>query len=555
MTTENQVDKVTATGDGSARTFSFSPIKIFADTELAVVTTVTATGVETIRTLGTGTTNFSQSIAAADFPSTGSITFPATLGTALPSTETITTKRIPKLEQQTNLESQGGYDPQVQEDQFDKIVHMIIHLQEELDRCIKLTVSDTFSGAADLERTASQFLRWNAAADGVDAVAVATTTGSASDVAPQDVSVSAAAAGSNAPYSRDDHVHLLPTTVPRLATENIYTESQIWFKGADVASTTTMTLGAGNEFDITGTTAITSIVSIGIGTLILLHFDGVLTFTHHATNLVCPGGEDIITYAGMELLLYEYATTDWRVVDPTNMALYRHQTDDLTAKVTWFADFLNGVVDADFSSTRGSDNTGEVATIVSNTAGGEITIKSATADTGTHSAVCTTLTLDTLNWRADQGGLVMEARLKIDDISEAVIFVGFTDVISTTVELPIFKTLGADTIDSDAADACGIGYDIDGTTDEWYHAGVDTDTDTAATHSGSAPVDDTYVILRVEVSSAGAVRGYVDGVAIGAATASSVTPTVALTPIIVIGNRSANQVIATIDYFWVQANR
>ena len=81
-------------------------------------------------------------------------------------------------------------------------------------------------------------------------------------------------------------------------------------------------------------------------------------------------------------------------------------------------------------------------------------------------------------------------------------------MISTTVELPIFKASGTDNIDSDATDACGVAYDIDGTTDEFFQGGVDSDTDTAATHSGSAPSDNTFVTIRVEVSAAGAVEGF-----------------------------------------------
>jgi len=37
--------------------------------------------------------------------------------------------------------------------------------------------------------------------------------------------------------------------------------------------------------------------------------------------------------------------------------------------------------------------------------------------------------------------------------------------------------------------------------------------------------------------------------------AAAVTATTALTPAIVVANRSANQVIATIDYIWIAQNR
>ena len=86
-----------------------------------------------------------------------------------------------------------------------------------------------------------------------------------------------------------------------------------WAKGADVASANALTLGTdGNYFDITGTTAITSIGTLGIGTVIKLHFDGALTLTHHATDLVLPSGANITTAAGDEAEFIEYASGDWR---------------------------------------------------------------------------------------------------------------------------------------------------------------------------------------------------------------------------------------------------
>lgn len=86
-----------------------------------------------------------------------------------------------------------------------------------------------------------------------------------------------------------------------------------WSKGADVASAAALTLGTdGNYFDITGTTAITSIGSLGIGTVVKLHFDGVLTLTHNATDLILPGAANITTAAGDEAEFIEYASGDWR---------------------------------------------------------------------------------------------------------------------------------------------------------------------------------------------------------------------------------------------------
>lgn len=89
-----------------------------------------------------------------------------------------------------------------------------------------------------------------------------------------------------------------------------------WVKGADIASAAALSPGAdGNAFDVTGTIAITSINTIGIGALILLHFDGILTLTHHATDLVLPNGNNITTVAGGEGMLYEYDVGKWRCIN------------------------------------------------------------------------------------------------------------------------------------------------------------------------------------------------------------------------------------------------
>ncbi|MGB2265195.1 MAG: hypothetical protein ACPH3C_08415, partial [Glaciecola sp.] len=86
-----------------------------------------------------------------------------------------------------------------------------------------------------------------------------------------------------------------------------------WSKGADVASAASLTLGTdGNYFDITGTTTITSIATLAVGTEVKLHFDAALTLTHNATDLILPGGANVTTAAGDEFTFVEYAAGDWR---------------------------------------------------------------------------------------------------------------------------------------------------------------------------------------------------------------------------------------------------
>lgn len=100
--------------------------------------------------------------------------------------------------------------------------------------------------------------------------------------------------------------------------KNVFTKTQVWAKGADVASNAALTVGTdGNYFDVTGTTTITSIATVGVGAVIKLHFDGALTLTHNATDLVLPGGANITTAAGDEAEFVEYALGDWRCTSYT----------------------------------------------------------------------------------------------------------------------------------------------------------------------------------------------------------------------------------------------
>ena len=86
-------------------------------------------------------------------------------------------------------------------------------------------------------------------------------------------------------------------------------------QGADIVSASALPVLADGLFnDVTGTTGITSINTLGVGVMKILQFDAAVTLTHHATNLVLPAGVNITTVAGQVLTFYEYAAGDWRLV-------------------------------------------------------------------------------------------------------------------------------------------------------------------------------------------------------------------------------------------------
>jgi len=185
MTVTSQTTKVTATGNSSARSFSFSPLVIFASTDITVTTTVTATGAET--TINEGSTSSTYSVDITTYPATGSISYPASGGTLLPSTETITIKRVLTLEQQTDLNNQGAYSATVQEDQFDKLLMIDLQQQEIIDRSFAFPLTYTGSASAELPTpSANSYLKWNS-----DATALVNTTGASAVFTVPDGSASA----------------------------------------------------------------------------------------------------------------------------------------------------------------------------------------------------------------------------------------------------------------------------------------------------------------------------------------------------------------------------
>ncbi len=74
----------------------------------------------------------------------------------------------------------------------------------------------------------------------------------------------------------------------------------LWQRGADIASSGTLSLpaGGGGVYNITGTTTITGIGSAQGGRCIKVKFAGALTLTHNGTSFILPGAANITSVAG-----------------------------------------------------------------------------------------------------------------------------------------------------------------------------------------------------------------------------------------------------------------
>lgn len=88
-------------------------------------------------------------------------------------------------------------------------------------------------------------------------------------------------------------------------------------KGSDIASSTVPALGAteGLMHDITGTAAITGFDTVRAGILKVVKFEGILTLTHNATNLILPSAANITTAVGDTAIFFSEGSGNWRCVD------------------------------------------------------------------------------------------------------------------------------------------------------------------------------------------------------------------------------------------------
>ena len=150
-----------------------------------------------------------------------------------------------------------------------------------------------------------------------------------------------AAIGTSTSYARADHVHPVQTTITGNAatattlqtartisgvsfngSANIEIEDRLGTAIASAATITVGTRGLGDYIHITGTTTITSLgTAAAAGIRRTLIFDGVLTLTHNATSLICPGAANIVTVAGTIIEVVAETTANWRVVSITHPSL------------------------------------------------------------------------------------------------------------------------------------------------------------------------------------------------------------------------------------------
>lgn len=199
-------------------------------------------------------------------------------------------------------------------------------------------------------------------------------------------------------------------------------------------------------------------------------------------------------------------------------------------------------------ATEGTDSATSAAAILAGGVGGVLRLT--TGDAGSGLAADTEqLTNNTLMFKAANGNLVFEIRVKLSAITTCWAFFGFTDTVAAALEAPVISAGSADTITTNASDAVGFMFDTRMATDNWWLVGVKGDTDATAQNAGYAPVAGTYEVLRIEVDTSGNAMFFRNGLKIGSRMSNALTASVALTPIMAVSKTSVTaSMTCDIDY-------
>ena len=260
---------------------------------------------------------------------------------------------VPYNRQLYDYQPYGDFQADTVDADIDRLVMQIQQLSTQLKRTIGVPVGQSLTLGLAVAPEASKFLRWASDALSITNVDIATFS-------PASIAVSA--------YIQT----LLDDADAATARATLGTFPSL---GANVASAAILPVNiAGYVFSVTGTTAITSIASKGAGTVIVLQFTGILTLTHHATNLILPTGANITTYNGYVATFVEYGAGTWRWISglpvvPTTTTL---QVITATGANVWTkpAGLIYAVVEVQGAGAAGGGAGATIATQASAGSGG-----------------------------------------------------------------------------------------------------------------------------------------------------------------------------------------
>ena len=137
MTISTTIIKNSYSGNGSTTAFTYN-FKITAATEIEVIVKTNATGAESVRSIGTGSTNYA---VAGVGDNSGTVTFV----TAPTSSETVVLRRSTSQTQEMDLIDNDPMSADTIETAHDKSIAISQELQEQLDRSLKISRANTMT--------------------------------------------------------------------------------------------------------------------------------------------------------------------------------------------------------------------------------------------------------------------------------------------------------------------------------------------------------------------------------------------------------------------------
>ena len=138
MTISTTIIKNSYSGDGSVVAFTYA-FKIADATFIEVIVKTNATGAESVRSIGTGSTNYA--VTGVGEAGGGTVTFV----TAPTSAETVVLRRSTTQTQALDLIENDNLPANSLENAFDKNLSIAQELQEQLDRSIKISRANTMT--------------------------------------------------------------------------------------------------------------------------------------------------------------------------------------------------------------------------------------------------------------------------------------------------------------------------------------------------------------------------------------------------------------------------
>jgi len=269
-----------------------------------------------------GVITTSYSVSNVGNQSGGNITF----NSGRASGEVITIIRNMPETQTTSYPAGGRLSTVNLEQSLDNAIMLIQDIKEELGRAISLPGTSTQSGIEFPEGTsaidrAGKVPAWDSAGTGLELLA-STAVDAVSVIAVQGDVVQGNSSGSAAKLAIGASGDILNVESGLLAYARPRNVS--WKKGTDIAGAAALPVPDedANYFDVTGTPTVTSISAsnLAIGSVVRFHFDTIGTFTHDATNLALPGGNDITIAVGDEFSFVQYGTDTYRLIGTTNVS-------------------------------------------------------------------------------------------------------------------------------------------------------------------------------------------------------------------------------------------